>query len=1103
MQQQFKQASFSWIGLSFTRIFCVLACALMMIGVAAAQSTTEGAIAGTVVDNTGAVVSKAQITAHNNGTNAEKSVSTDSSGYYRINQLQPGVYTVTVSQQGFAPFKSSEVTVQVGSLTELSPRLTVGGTVETVQVSSETPQINYNTPELAATLNQTAISNLPINGGRWSNFTLLTPGVVSNSSGFGLTSFRGISVLLNNNTVDGADNNQAFFSEERGRTRAGYSTPKVAIEEFQVNTSNYSAEYGRSAGGVVNTVTKSGTNQVHGEAYFYDRDNDWGATNPFSKIQVPNATGTGFTPVPFKPKDWRKMTGFGVGGPAIKDKLFWFLAYDYYIRNFPGFGVASNPTVFFGAPTCQGTPNVIVFPCTAGSTLGTLAARVYGVHNATTDAQAFALYNTDLAGLNTMLGPVPRTGEQFIFLPKIDWIINQKNHASFSFNRMRWASPAGIQTQGTNTNGIASFGNDFVKDTWGVAKLDTTITSNIVNELRYQYGRDFEFENNQTPTPYEQSTLVNTPSFTNPLGLPPQVSITNGFTFGTPSFLLRTKFPDETRQQIADTVSWNLGKHSFKFGMDFSHVHDNSQNLRNQFGSYSYSSLLAYFSDLNKANTCPGAVPCYSSFSQAFGALGFQFSTNDLAFFAEDDWKILPRLSLSLGLRYEYEMLPSPFSNLVNPVIPQTAHMPSDKNNLGPRVGFAYDIFGDGKTVLRGGYGVFYGRIINSTIFTALTSSGITGSQLGYSFTPTTSSPLFPTILTTQPPLIVPPNVAFFDHHFQNPQIHQADLTLEHNLGWDTVLSISYLGSFGRELPGFADLNINPSTGTNIFKVVNGGPITTPTLTEPVFGSRPTAAYAAMTDIFSGINSKYQALSTQLNHHLSHNIQFSANYTWAHALDFGQNEATFSDTNDLLIPGNLRGEYGNSIYDVRHRLVISAVATAPWKKSGWLGYITNGWQISPIFQAQSGLPYSLATSGNAPNGERFNGGGINGSGGAFRVDVIGRNTFRMPPTYVQDLRLSKQFSFHERYGVELLADVFNLANHTNVTGVTTTGYSIVTSGSIAVPTGPAVSCSTISPCLSYNVNSTTFVPAFGTPTSANSNFAYSPRQLQLGIRVKF
>src|SRR5206468_10712095 len=161
--------------------------------------------------------------------------------------------------------------------------------------------INFTSPDFAPTLDQTAISNLPINGGRWSNFALLTPGVVSDSNGFGLLSFRGISTLLNNNTVDGADNNQAFFSEERGRTRAQYSTTQAAVQEFQVNSSNYSAEYGRSAGGVVNTVTKSGTNQIHGNAFFYDRDNNWAATNPFVTKTV-NQGGT-FVTSPNKPKD--------------------------------------------------------------------------------------------------------------------------------------------------------------------------------------------------------------------------------------------------------------------------------------------------------------------------------------------------------------------------------------------------------------------------------------------------------------------------------------------------------------------------------------------------------------------------------------------------------------------------------------------------------------------------------------------------------------------------------------------------------------------------------------------------------------------------------
>src|ERR1051326_2494268 len=340
----------------------LVAVALLIISFGAmvyAQSTTDGAIGGTVYDSTGAVVANAKITVHNNGTNAEQTITSDASGYYRVTGLQPGSYTVNISSGGLAPFKAAQVVVSVGSVTDLSPRLGVGGTTETVEVTADVPQINTTSPEFAPTLNQTAISNLPINGGRWSSFAMLTPGVVSNSSGFGLLSFRGISTLLNNNTVDGADNNQAFFSEERGRTRAGYSTPKTAIEEFQVNTSNYSAEYGRSAGGVVNTVTKSGTNSIHGEAFFYDRDNVWGAINPFTKLNVPAGGGT-FTPVPYKPTDWRKMSGFGVGGPAIKDKLFWNLTFDWYKRNFPGTAIPSGPAAFFAQSTASAaTANII------------------------------------------------------------------------------------------------------------------------------------------------------------------------------------------------------------------------------------------------------------------------------------------------------------------------------------------------------------------------------------------------------------------------------------------------------------------------------------------------------------------------------------------------------------------------------------------------------------------------------------------------------------------------------------------------------------------------------------------------------------------------
>jgi hypothetical protein len=397
----------------------------------------------------------------------------------------------------------------------------------------------------------------------------------------------------------------------------------------------------------------------------------------------------------------------------------------------------------------------------------------------------------------------------------------------------------------------------------------------------------------------------------------------------------------------------------------------------------------------------------------------------------------------------------------------------------------------------------------NNFTFTTSSLSGSTATLANYNAS-IACFPQFPKILSTSPTCPgTKPAVQFFADNFQMPQVHQFDLIVEQDLGWRTSLSVSYLGALGRSLPNFGDVNICTTGNSNctatqqpssityqVCTSIASGVCNSPgflglpsTYTTPLFRSRANSSFGAMTAIFSGTTSNYNALAIQLNHRMSRHIQFGTNFTWSHALDFGQNNSTFTDTNDLLLPFNVAAEYGNSNQNVPKRFVFHAVAESPWHYDGWLGQLTNDWQLAPIYQWQNGLPYTLRTSGSAPGGVA---GAINGSGGSFdaaRILEVGRNTFRRPNTSVVDLRLSKRLTYRERFGVELSAEAFNLFNHVNITGVNQTGAFVGSNvinalGTAAVPT------------LTLN-------GPFGSNTNANSNFAYSPRQIQLGIRVRF
>jgi outer membrane receptor protein involved in Fe transport len=1100
------------------KIFSFSFAALLVLALSAfsvmAQSTTTGAIGITVTDPKGAVVPGATVVARNSETNKEETATTDDEGRARITNLQPGTYTVTAEGSGFGKFTQQNIVVEVGVVSSVEAVMAIAGGENIVEITGGAPVINTEQQDFSSNINQTSINELPINGRRWSNFALLTPGAVPDGN-FGLISFRGISGLLNNSTIDGGDNNQAFFAEERGRTRISYSVSQAAIREFQVNTSSYSAEYGRSAGGVVNAVTKSGTNEFHGNLFYYQRNNKWGARNPLATNQV-IINGIS-TPVGIKPIDVRHQFGGTIGGPIVKDKAFFFFSYDEQKRNFPGLAR-------FSSPDFLNSPNRTLL-------------KDRGLTDAQIDAARTYLLN--------LTGEVERRGDQRLFLPKLDWHVNESNVLTVTYNRLRWNSPNGVQTQATNTRARDNFGDDLVDIDWLTTRLSSTLSSNLLNEFRFQWGRDNETQFSRAPQAGEPTNSID--------GRSPQTFITNGLSFGIPEFLDRPAFPDERRWQFANTMTWTQGKHALKFGGDINFVKDIINNLRFIGGEFNYTGANAindFIFDYTNFTTggairalpagpggfvgvCPRlatttaaasrirAGQCYAgAFNQGIGPLGLTMKTTDFNFFIQDDWRVTPRLTLNLGLRYEYQRNPDAVAP--NPALPQTANKVDDKNNFGPRVGFALDMTGDGKTSLRGGWGLYYGRVINSTVYSTLTNTGLGPDRAQQQLTiasnnlpPTTSTcggnpvtaqnclPIYPNLLVpigaTTSNVVVRPAVQFFDDDFQLPQIHQGDLIVEREVARNTVVSASYLFSFGNSLPTFVDTNL-PPPARNVTLNIVGGPLNGQNLVTPIFvGNRPNSNFAQLTEIRSNIISKYHALVLQANRRLTDGLQFQINYTLSRAMDNGQGSQTFVTNNSPFNAFDPEAEDALSNFDRRQKFVASLVYNTDFDafKDNAVGRaIFNGWTIAPILNAFSGSrvspfvsggvsPAAFGFSGSActPNvfpaatGCNTPGGGVNGSGGSNRFAGVPRNAFKQPNIWYVDLRLSRRFKITEGTKLEILGEAFNLFNRTQVTLVNSTAYT-------------------------QSGTTMTFSPTFLSTTGADSTL-FRERQVQLAVRFEF
>lgn len=1064
-----------------------------------AQTTTTGSICGRVFDPAHATIQGAVVSLTSAETGTHVAIGSGYAGDFCFLQLAPGRYDVMVEMDGFAMSRSTAV-VEVGRVTPVMAVMAIAAQPETVEVIEEIPTVNTAQPDFANNVDQEAIENLPINGRRWSNFALLTPGT-SVDGDFGLISFRGTSGLLNNSTVDGSDNNQAFFGEERGRTRISYVISQSSVREFQVNASNFSAEYGRAAGAVINSVTKSGGNHTHGEAFYFIRDNALGTYNPFARLTTLDEYGN-YVSNPVKPTDRRQQFGGSIGGAIKKDRLFYFVTWDQQKRDYPIVATAAQPALFDPPSTKEIATIKALLPV-----------------GARTDAAARAGFQQGLDYLNSLTGIAPRRADQVVFFPKVDYVIAANHKLTVSYNRMRWDAPGGVESRPVYNRGVSSFGSDYVHVDNLTARLTSAFGRSMANDIRILYSRDLEYQQAHAPGATEPVT--------GPFGNAPQIGVASssyGLTFGQPTTLSRTKYPDERRVQLADTWSLGRGAHLYKAGFDVTRVSDEIDHLYQGGGAYSYSNRVNFIADyLQYVNAgVPGYANSnrgYNTFVQAFGQSARAFNTRDQAYFVQDDWKVVRRLTLSLGMRYDRQSMPKP--QMENPALPQTSNMPSDGNNFGPRVGFAMDVFGDGNTAVRGGYGLYYGRVTNSIISSALMNTGVATAQRSYlwrggvSGVATDGAPIFPATFlpSVADPILsanrtVRPDAAYFDRNMQNPQIHQVDLIVERQVTPQTMLSFSYLLSLGRELPNYADTNLDPASVVSAIDPANplkpnpanngytfsGGLYDNQTFYVPYFTARLNSDYGQITRISSNVNSRYDGVVLQLKRRFYKGFSYNLSYTWSRSTDTGQNSANFFNGNNTMYPGPFtyymnhpvtltRPDYGISNFEGRQKVVASMfILPRTFRHSSKLvKAVFDGWALSPIAHITSGRPYTEYISGTPAQIPASCDGctGLFGTGGVQRLPFLPRNSHRFTSLYDLDVRTSKRFYVAEGSYAEFAAEAFNVLNHTNVTDVSDSMYYFTGSAGTLLAED-----------------------SFGRATAAG-NTMFRERQIQLALRFRF
>ncbi len=1048
--------------------------------IASAQDASTGAIRGVVLDAQGAAITTADVIVIRVNTGIRYHAAIDSAGRFVVDLLPIGDYSARAWAEGMSPQISPPIRVDAGAASILVFKMTVEGPKETVIVSAAPRTLEVNPSSVSSLLDERAIKDLPLNGRRFTDLLLLMPGVTQDPRGLssganGDLSYGGIRGYNNSFLVDGGDNNNGFFAQARGRYRSPYQFSDEVVQEFRVQSNGYGTESGRAGGAVINIMTKSGTNHWHGGGFYFLKDSQFGGASPAF--------------VGFNPDDRQHQFGATLGGPIQRNKTFLFAGFDQHLFYVP-------EIVQFQTGQSYVTPQLGTYPTPGDYEICNPA--IGGV--ACDENLVFA----SAAQLSKLGGTFPAKLLGNAGFVKVDHILVPHEHLSFRLSTSRYYGTNNVFLDpGSPITNYAMSGNGEEKVSTESASiaLVSNITPRLTSHLRLQFSRDLQQS-------FSNSTDVRTNIY----------SLLNGI--GQSSIL-----PRETREHrlhAAETMSFSRAHHEFKFGGDAMMTWDYNYFPSLFGGEYLFTNIVVdpftFVPEHGGLKLTPlrawaHNVPRY--YLQNFGNPVSHPDSNDYAAFLQDTVRLTPKLSLSAGVRYDLQAF-SKAGMVTNTLWPSSGKMPLEGMNFGPRIGIGYALGEEHPLMVRAGFGIFFTRIPQIYQSAVTNNNGLNNTVLFLDNTDYYQNQVFPgnpkpafacargpvtCALPAQLQQFATSEVQAFSPAFKTPRVEQGSLSLEREMPGGITGTISYLYVRGLNMirardvnlptPTFYSYPIYDSSGTNFQNALytvqsfstwqNTYSISCPF--PPCFNAldRPISQLGSINQFESVAYSIYHGMTVSLQKRMGEGIYIRLAYTWAHAIDNGQDALVTGQPGGVQNAYSPKSEKASSVTDQRQRLTLAVIEEPNPFAGGMLATVFDSWKISAVTTYGSGRPTNVTVSGD-PNQD--------GNTSNDRLSGVGRNSLTGPDYSSADFRLLRKIDLSRRLHLELAADSFNIFNRDNER------YSLTDQG-FYNPAGQFIK-------YSQTVGGTYYPAYYQQPTNSEKpKSSYAPRQVQVSIRLNF